>query len=92
MAKDRRFQSHATKDATLSRRKPITEARKAAHVKENRERAERNAALREQGLPTPHEAQRAKRRAVRDDLRARGELPPIGTPRSEWRGPRRSAS
>jgi len=85
MAKDRRFQSHATKDATLARRKPITEARKMRNRAANEAAAERNRELRAAGELTPFEAQKAARRARRDEARARGELPPIGTPREQWK-------
>jgi hypothetical protein len=61
------------------------EARKKINRAANEARAAANRLLREQGLPTPHEVQRAKRKAVRDAARAAGELPPIGTSRAEWK-------
>ena len=85
MAKQKRFQAHAAKEATLARRKPRTEARKEANRQANMAAAARNRGLREQGLLTPHEEKKAKRRALRDKLRAEGKLPPIGTPRAAWR-------
>ena len=61
------------------------EARKKVNAEANQARAAANRLLREQGLPTPHEVQRAKRKAVRDAAREAGELPPIGTTRAEWK-------
>jgi len=61
------------------------EARKKINAAANEARAAANRLLRAEGLPTPHEAQRAKRKAVRDALREVGELPPIGTSRAEWK-------
>lgn len=60
------------------------EARKKINRAANEARAARNRLLREAGLPTPHEAQRLKRKAVRDALREQGVLPPIGMTRIEY--------
>jgi hypothetical protein len=54
------------------------QARKKINQAANEARAAANRLLREQGLPTPHEAQRAKRKAVRDAAREAGTLAPIG--------------
>jgi len=54
------------------------EARKKINQAANEARAAANRLLREQGLPTPHEVQRAKRKAIRDAAREAGELAPIG--------------
>ena len=61
------------------------EARKKINQAANEARAAANRLLREQGLPTPHEVQKAKRKAIRDAAREAGELPPIGTTRAEWK-------
>ena len=61
------------------------EARKRVNRAANEARAEANRALRARGEMTPHEEQRAKRRAARDALRAAGLLPPIGTNRTLWK-------
>ena len=61
------------------------EARKRVNRAANDARAEANKALRAQGLPTPHEIQKAKRKAIRDAARAAGLLPPIGVSRAEWK-------
>ena len=58
--------------------------KKEQNRKENEAAAARNRALRAEGEPTPHETKVAERRAHRDDLRARGLLPPIGTSRAIW--------
>jgi hypothetical protein len=65
------------------------QVRKAENRKANEQRAADNRKLREQGLPTPHEVQRAKRRAKRDEMRAAGLLPPIGTSRAAWEAEKR---
>lgn len=91
MAKDKRFQSHAQKEATLARRAPRTEQRKEANRRANEERAAANRLLRALGLPTPFEEQKAKRKAFRDKLRAEGKLPPIGTTRAAWEKTKRKA-
>jgi hypothetical protein len=91
MAKDKRFQAQAAKDATLARRKPKTDARKDANRRANEERAAANRRRRELGVPTPHEVKRLKRREVRDRLRAEGKLPPIGMTRSAWLAAKRKA-
>jgi uncharacterized protein YjbJ (UPF0337 family) len=54
------------------------EARKKINQAANEARAAANRLLREQGLPTPHEVQKAKRKAVRDAAREAGTLAPIG--------------
>ena len=54
------------------------EARKKVNQAANETRAAANKLLREQGLPTPHEAQKAKRKAIRDARREAGTLAPIG--------------
>ena len=61
------------------------EARKSVNRAANEARAEANKALRAAGKLTPHEEQRAKRRAARDALRAAGLLPPLGTTRAIWK-------
>lgn len=60
------------------------EARKQANRKANEQRAADNRKLRAEGLPTPHEVKKAKRRAKRDEMRAAGLLPPLGTTRAQW--------
>ena len=50
----------------------------------NERQAAANAALRAAGELTPHEVKKAKRREARDQLRAAGLLPPIGTTRKVW--------
>jgi len=52
--------------------------RKRINAEANAARAAANRVLREQGLPTPWEAQKAKRKAIRDAARAAGERAPIG--------------
>jgi hypothetical protein len=54
------------------------EARKKINQAANEARAAANRLLREQGLLTPHEAQKAKRKAIRDARREAGTLAPIG--------------
>ena len=54
------------------------QANKVSNRLANEAQAKHNKELREQGLPTPHEAQKAKRRAIRDALREQGLLPPVG--------------
>jgi hypothetical protein len=54
------------------------EARKKANAAANEARAAANRLLRAQGLPTPHEVQKAKRKAIRDAAREAGTLAPIG--------------
>jgi hypothetical protein len=92
VAKDKRFQSHAVKEATLNRRRPRTEERKRLNRVANEAAAARNRDLRARGELTPHEAKKAARKARRDALRAAGQLPPIGTSRSEWERKRKRAS
>jgi hypothetical protein len=58
--------------------------KKRVNAEENAKRARINQHLRAEGLLTPHEEQRAKRRAKRDALRAADLLPPIGMGREEW--------
>lgn len=58
--------------------------RKRVNAEENAARAARNRELRAAGELTPHEEQRAKRRAKRDAMRAADLLPPIGMTRAEW--------
>ena len=60
------------------------EARKKINRAANEARAARNRLLREAGLPTPHEAQRAKRKAIRDARREAGTLAPVGTTQTQW--------
>jgi len=60
------------------------EARKKVNRAANEARAAANRLLREQGLPTPHEAQKAKRKAIRDAAREAGTLAPIGTTQKEF--------
>ena len=60
------------------------EARKKINQAANEARAAANRLLREQGLPTPHEAQRAKRKAIRDAAREAGTLAPIGMTQAEF--------
>ena len=60
------------------------EARKKVNTEANAARAAANRLLREQGLPTPHEAQRAKRKAIRDAAREAGTLAPIGMTQIEF--------
>lgn len=80
--------SHRMSNASLKARRARSWAR--AQVKKARNRAENeaqaviNRELREQGLPTPHEAKKAARKARRDAMRAAGQLPPIGVPRKVW--------
>lgn len=62
---------------------------RAARRRANQEAAERNRALRAQGLPTPWERAKAARRARRDELRAQGLIPPLGVTREEWELSRR---
>jgi len=52
--------------------------RKKRNAEANAARAAANRVLREQGLPTPHEVQKAKRKAIRDAAREAGTLAPIG--------------
>jgi len=54
------------------------EARKKINQAANEARAAANRLLRAQGLPTPHEVQKAKRKAIRDAAREAGTLAPIG--------------
>jgi len=54
------------------------EARKKVNRAANEARAAANRLLRAQGLPTPHEVQKAKRKAIRDAAREAGTLAPIG--------------
>ena len=61
------------------------EARKRVNRAANEARAAANRLLRAQGLQTPHEVQKAKRKAIRDAARAAGLLPPIGMSRAEWK-------
>jgi len=61
------------------------EARNQVNRAANEARAAANRLLRAQGLPTPFEAQKAKRKAVRDAARESGFLPPIGVNRVEWK-------
>lgn len=61
-----------------------SQRKKIEHAKENAARAAANKLTRAAGELTPHEIQRAKRRAARDQLRAADLLPPIGTTRHEW--------
>jgi len=60
------------------------QARKIINAKENAAQAAKNRELRAEGLLTPHEEQRAKRRAKRDAMREADLLPPIGMTRAEW--------
>ena len=60
------------------------EARKKINAEANASRAEANRLLRAQGLPTPHEVQRAKRKAIRDAAREAGTLAPIGMTQAEF--------
>src|SRR4249919_558784 len=80
--------SHRMSNASLKARRARSWARaqlkKARNRAENERRAVNNRALREQGLPTPHEAKKAARRAKLDALREAGALPPIGTTRAKW--------
>lgn len=80
--------THRMGNASLKARRARSWARaqvkKAKNRAENEQRAVNNRALREQGLPTPHEAKKAARKAKRDAMRAAGLLPPIGTPRKIW--------
>ena len=61
------------------------EARKVVNRAANEARAAANRVLRANGELTPHEAQKAKRKAVRDAAREAGWLPPIGVNRVEWK-------
>jgi hypothetical protein len=54
------------------------EVRKNINRAANEARAAANRLLRAEGLPTPHEAQKAKRKALRDQRRQAGVLAPIG--------------
>jgi len=54
------------------------ETRKRINRAANEARAAANRLLRERGLPTPWEAQKAKRKAKRDLAREAGTLAPIG--------------
>lgn len=58
--------------------------KKRINAQENEARHKANIILRAEGKLTPHEAQKAKRKAQRDALREQGLLPPIGMSRSEW--------
>ena len=60
------------------------EARKRVNRDANEARAAANKLLRAQGLLTPHEVQKAKRKAVRDAARAAGTLAPIGMTTKEF--------
>jgi vacuolar-type H+-ATPase subunit E/Vma4 len=60
------------------------EARKKINRAANEARAAANRLLREQGLPTPHEAQRAKRKAIRDAAREAGTLAPVGMTQKDF--------
>ena len=61
------------------------EARKKINRAANDARAAANRLLRAEGLPTPHEIQKAKRKAVRDAAREAGTLPPVGVDRVAWK-------
>jgi hypothetical protein len=91
MAKNKRFQNHSEKAATLARRQPKTQARKDANRRANEERAAANRRRRELGVPTPHELKRLKRRELRNRLRTEGKLPPIGMTRAAWEKAKRKA-
>jgi formiminotetrahydrofolate cyclodeaminase len=54
------------------------EARKKINRAANEAMPAANRLLRAEGLPTPHEAQKAKRKAVRDAAREAGVLAPVG--------------
>jgi hypothetical protein len=60
------------------------EARKKINAAANAVRAAANRLLREQGLPTSHEAQKAKRKAIRDAAREAGTLAPVGMTQAEF--------
>ena len=60
------------------------EARKRVNRDANEARCAANRLLRAQGLLTPHEQQKAKRKAVRDAARAAGALAPIGMTQKEF--------
>lgn len=62
--------------------------KKAENRKANEAAAARNRELRAAGIPTPHEARVAERRARRDTLRMEGKLPPVGTSREAWEASR----
>ena len=61
-----------------------SQVNKLINTAQNKARATKNRELRAEGLLTPHEEQRAKRRAKRDALREADLLPPIGMTRAEW--------
>jgi len=60
------------------------EARKKINQAANEARAAANRLLRAEGLPTPHESQKAKRKAIRDAAREAGTLAPVGTTQTQW--------
>ena len=68
------------------------EARKKVNRAANEARAAANRVLRAEGLPTPHEAQRAKRKAIRDAAREAGTLAPVGTTQTQWIKAQRKAA
>ena len=61
------------------------QARKRANTAANEARAAANKVLRAAGELTPFEAQKAKRRAVRDAARKAGTLAPIGMTQVEFK-------
>jgi len=67
--------THTTQNAASWAR---GEARKKVNRAANETRAAANRLLRANGELTPHEAQRAKRKAIRDAAREAGTLAPIG--------------
>lgn len=69
-----------------------SQKRKERNRDANEERAAANRYARMIGDPTPHEAKKAKRRAKRDEMREKGELPPIGTTRAQWEKSRKKAA
>lgn len=91
MAAGKKTQSPRRKEARAK-----SWARGQERHRRNREQNElqhqTNLELRAQGLPTPHEAKKAKRRAQRDALREQGLLPQIGTTRREWLKEKRKAA
>ena len=60
------------------------EARKRVNAAANEARAAANRVLRAAGELTPHELQKAKRRAIRDAARLAGTLAPIGMTQKDF--------
>lgn len=58
--------------------------KKDANRRANEAAAARNRDLRRNGEKTPFETRRMARKALRDQMRSEGLLPPVGMTRAEW--------